>query len=190
MVKTINIIVLKKSNVGGSFRPLLSLYLGGFLSPILATKNANCGTKLGIPLKVLPVNPFWVSNPFWTLSEQNAPWFSENVRFGVNFDPKMATKWQKMKIFLKFKKESTDTPLSDHKHGCTCFQKRMPSVLQTDISFMGCYRKLPRNTFITHHTPFVCAPHLAMPHSPFPIFRPLCQTRHRDSTTYVHYPIG
>ena len=52
-----------------------NLKLGDFLSPISTPKNANFDTKLGIPLKVLLVNPFWVSNPFLTLPEKNAPTF-------------------------------------------------------------------------------------------------------------------
>jgi len=54
-----------------------NLKLGGFKSPISTTKNGNFGTKLGKPLKVPIVNPFRVSNTFWTLSEKNAPTFSE-----------------------------------------------------------------------------------------------------------------
>ena len=54
-----------------------NLKLGWFLSPISNAKNANFGTKLGIPLKKLLVNPFRVSNTFWALSEKNAPTFSK-----------------------------------------------------------------------------------------------------------------
>jgi hypothetical protein len=54
------------------------------------------------------------SNQILFKSLWQAPTFSENVHFGVNFDPKMAAKRAKMRIFEKFKKEQRYTPLSDH----------------------------------------------------------------------------
>jgi hypothetical protein len=97
---------------------------------ISGTKNANFGTKPNIPLKVLPVNPSWVQNPSQTPPEQNAHRLSENVHPGANFDPKMAAKRQKTRIFEKFEKRVESDPLGTichYKHGCTCFQKRMPT---------------------------------------------------------------
>jgi hypothetical protein len=41
------------------------------------------------------------------LPEKNALTFRENVHFGVNFDPKMAAKLPKMRIFEKFKQAAS-----------------------------------------------------------------------------------
>ena len=107
------------------------LKLGGFLSPISTTKNANFGTKLGIPLKPLLVNPFWVSNPFWTLPEKNAPRFSENVNFGSILTKKGAKNGQKMKILKKTSEWAVICPLvtfCTHKKGCSCLHKPWSNV--------------------------------------------------------------
>ena len=46
------------------------------LTEIAWITNTLGGTKLGTPLKLLLLNPFCVSNPFWTLPEKNAPTLS------------------------------------------------------------------------------------------------------------------
>jgi len=112
------------------FQFLKKSQIGGFLSPISTTKNANFGTKLGIPLKVLLVNPFWVSNPFWTLPEKKAPRLSENVNFGSILTKKGPKNHQKMKILKNPSAWSEIYPIVTiwpHEHDCRCFQKERPS---------------------------------------------------------------